>query len=263
VIPENLVHYVLGTGGFALLGLAAVLIGPLLVRRASAGQMLAGTALLVGLLLSPGVPVVIFDLTGLGRVLWRLTWALPVAALVGALATSIVPGRGIPMLRAAPALALCGAMALGGVAIWDKGGSALASRPVLKRQPQALTDARAVMPHTRPGDVVLAPKVLSQTLLILSGELTTVSPRGFFTRALADVPAVHAAARRRLQHFVVFGLPARAGRDRVRALREDLRVVGVDVVCLRRSHVTARRLLTSFGFRRVSLTRAMACTRAP
>jgi hypothetical protein len=265
VIPSKLVHFVIGTGGFALLGLAAVLIVPALLRRASAGQMLAGTALLVGLLVGPRVPEFIFELTGLGRVLWRLTWALPVAALVGALATTVAGTRGPAVLRAAPALLLCAAMALFGEPLWSaSAGTNLVHRPVLKRDRVQVANARALLPHTREGDVVLAPKGLSQTLLILSGRITTVSPRGFFTKALSDVPAMHVPQRRRLEGFVRFGLqPVPPAPRQAEAIRRDLRIVGVDVICVKRSHVTARRLIGSFGYRPLASTRHTTCSRAP
>jgi hypothetical protein len=264
VIPPKLVHYVLGTGGFAMLGLGAVLIAPSLLRRASAGQMLAGTALLVGVLVSPRVPEQIFAFTGLGRVLWRLTWAMPAAALVGALAVSVAGVRGPVWLRAAPGVALCVVLALFGQSIWSRDSKAIAGHPVLKRARQQLADARMILPHTRPGDLVLAPKSLSQTLLVLGGRITTNSPRAFFTRSLADVPAMHVPERFRLQHFVQLGIGARPmGPRRLALLRRDLRVVGVDLACLDRSHVPARKVLKSLGWTLVAETNRTACTRPP
>jgi len=265
VVAPKLVHYVLGTGGFALLGLAAALLAPVLLPRASAGQMLAGTALLTGVLLSPSIPTEIFDLTGLGRVLWRLTWALPVAALVGALATSVAGRRGHPALRATPAVALCLAMVLfGEPPWWASGGTEVASRPVLKRAPTEVADARRILAHAQPGDLILAPRPLSQTLLVLSGDVTTVSPRGFFVRALSGIPAMHAMARRGLQHFVRSGFaPHPAGPRRIRALHADLRALGVDIACVDRSHVEGRRVLGTLGFTPLVRSRRTACSHAP
>ena len=264
VIPSKLVHFVLGTGGFAMLGLGAVLIAPSLLRRVSAGQMLAGTALLVGVLVSPRVPEQIFDFTGLGRVLWRLTWAMPAAALVGALSVLVAGTRGPVWVRGLPAVALCVVLALAGQSVWERDSKAIADRPVLKRARQQLADARAILPHTRPGDLILAPKGLSQTLLVLSGRITTNSPRGFFTRSLADVPAMHTAERFHLQHFAQLGIgPNPMGPKRLTKLRTDLRVVGVDLACLTRSHVPARKVLKRLGWRLVVETHRTACTRAP
>ena len=55
--------------------------------------MVASVALVVGLLFTPGVPQLIFDVTGLGRVLWRLTWVLPIAAGIGAVAVAPLAAR--------------------------------------------------------------------------------------------------------------------------------------------------------------------------
>jgi hypothetical protein len=264
VIPSKLVHFVLGTGGFAMLGLGAVLITPSLLRRVSAGQMLAGTALLVGVLVSPRVPEQIFDFTGLGRVLWRLTWAMPAAALVGALSVLVAGTRGPVWVRGLPAVALCVVLALTGQSVWERDSKAIADHPVLKRARQQLADARMILPHTRPGDLILAPKGLSQTLLVLSGSITTNSPRGFFTRSLSDVPAMHTAERFHLQHFAQLGVGTTpVGPKRLAKLRTDLRVVGVDLACLTRSHVPARKVLKKLGWTLVAESHRTACTRAP
>jgi hypothetical protein len=264
VVPANLVHYVIGTGGFALLSLVAALAGPATIRRAAAAAMVAATVLLVGGLVSPHVPAFVFRHTGLGRVLWRLTWAMPVAALVGALSTGAIR-RGPPLLRAVPAVALCAVMALYGVPVWSAAdGTRVAHHPVLKRGPQELAAARAILRHAHRDDLILAPRSLSQTLLILSGRVTTVSPRGFFTSALSDVPAMHVKRREKLAHFARFGLrPVPASRFIRREIRGDLRVVGVDMACLRPNHVYSRRLLGQWGWRRVVHAHGIVCKRPP
>jgi hypothetical protein len=189
---------------------------------------------------------------------------MPAAALVGALAVLVAGTRGPVWLRAAPAVALCLVLALTGQSIWQRDGKALADHPVLKRARHQIADARMILPHARPGDLVLAPKGLSRTLLVLSGNITTNSPRAFFTRALADVPAMHVAARLRLQGFAERGVgPHRVGPKRLTQLRTDLRAVGVDIACLGRAHVPARRVLKRLGWTLVAETHRTACTRAP
>jgi hypothetical protein len=267
VVPANLVHYVLGTGGFALLGVSAVLVAPSLLRRRTAAMMVAGTVLLVGLLVSPGVPARIFELTGLGRVLWRLTWALPVAALVGALATGLLPRNRPVWLRALPALLLCAAMALWGEPLWSvAAGTRVAGHPVLKRSRPEVQDARAILARVRPGDVILAREGLSQTLLVMSGDVTTVSPRGFFTTAMAAFPAAHAPERRRLERFAMHGvqhpLGSPAARRERRVVRADLRIVGVDLACVRASRKPMRGVVLAAGYEPAITTPYTVCLRA-
>ncbi|HSD76617.1 MAG TPA: DUF6077 domain-containing protein [Solirubrobacteraceae bacterium] len=262
VIPANLVHFVFGHDVLALLGLTAVLLAPALLPRASAGQMLAGAALLVGLLFAPRVPLAIFHLTGLGRVLWRLTWALPVAALVGALAAAAAGSRGLPgTLRALPAAVVCAAVVLAGVPLWTAEGTRVTARPALKRPPGELAAARAILARARPGDVVLTRRPVSQTILVLSGSVTTVSPRGFYTRALRDVPAAHVRERLVLQRFSERA-PEPIGPAQRRAVRRALGIVGVDVACVPRADAAARLVLRDAGFRDPFAAGRLACVTA-
>ena len=263
LVPSNLVHYALGTGVVGFIAMLAVLAGPVLLRSAVAGQMLASAALAVGILYVPHVPLAIFDLTELGRVLWRLTWAMPVAALVGALATSVVP-RGAPVvLRLAPAAAVAAAMAFAGVPLWSAVADAeIASRPTWKRAPGQVAAARAILARARPGDLVLAPDRVSQTLAVMSGSVTSVAPRLFFVRALADVPAMHATERQRLRRLVVRDRRRPVGAEAAAAVGA-LRVAGVDIACVGRRDRAARRVLARAGYADGFRAAYLRCERAP
>ena len=102
LVPITLAHYALGTGAVGFIAMLAVLAGPVLLRSSVAGQMLASAALAVGILYVPHVPLAIFDLTDLGRVLWRLMWVMPVAALVGRPGHVARPARRPVALAARP-----------------------------------------------------------------------------------------------------------------------------------------------------------------
>jgi hypothetical protein len=264
VIPRNLVHLVLGADWLALLAVVALLAGPLVLRRGVAGPMVAATVLLVGCLVAPRVPAVIFHLTGLGRVLWRLTWVLPTAALIGALATGLV-GRGrSPLLRALPAAVLGIAIVLAGRPLWSAAGELnVAGRPSWKRPPGQIAAARTILAQARAGDIVLAPRPLSVTLLVISGEVTTVSPRGFYTAALKDVPGAHVPERQLLQRFVAIADGQRAGTPpRAEAVRDALRAVGVDLACIPKTATAARGVVESAAYVPAAETRGLVCLRA-
>ena len=75
---------------------------------------------------------------------------------------------------------------------------------------------------------------------------------------------MHTAERFHLQHFAERGIgPTPMGPKRLAKLRTDLRVVGVDLACLTRSHVPARKVLKKLGWKLVAETHRTACTRPP
>jgi Family of unknown function (DUF6077) len=263
VIAPNLVHHVLGTDVPALLAVLAALLGPLLIRRATPARMVAATVLLVGLLVAPDVPRLIFHATGLGRVLWRLTWVIPVAALLGVLAAGLAARLRPAPLRVLPAVVLAVAVVLAGRPVWSSAGeSPIRDHPSWKREPTQVRAARRILAHARPGDVVLAPRPLSTTLLVMSGRTTTVSPRGFYTRALAGVPAAHVHERLLLQRFVGVAAGMRTGAPPpARQVRRALRVVGVDLACVPRHGRAAQRVVVAAGYAPAVRTRALVCLR--
>jgi hypothetical protein len=259
--PGYLTELHFGEGVLALLGVAAVLLGPPLLRRASAGRMLAATALLLGLLFAPGVPEAIFELTELGRVLWRLLWALPVAALLGALVDRAAGDARPALLALLLAALVCAAAALAGTPLWAAQGVRVADRPALKRAPAQLDRARRILAQVRPGDVVLAPRPVSQTILVLSGTVTTVNPRWFFTKALRGVPEAHVPERLLLGAFAERA-PGPIPVARRGPLRRALRVVGVDLACVRTRDAAGLRLVGSAGYGSPFAARDLRCLRA-
>jgi hypothetical protein len=242
VVPDRLVHMVLGEGPLALIALAAALAGPLLIRRVRAAQMTASTALLVACLLAPGVPLLIFELTGLGQVLWRLIWAIPIAALVGvAGAAAITRARPVGALAAA---GLCAAIVVWGAPVWSpEGARGIASEPAWKRTSESVAAARRILARARPGDAILAPAPVGETLLVMSGRVTAVAPRPFYASALIGVPGGHAQERLLLLAFAQRGLGPIEGDPRAYRRLEDhivgapevrraLTTVGVDIACV-------------------------------
>ena len=167
----------IGAGAVALVIVAAALVGPALLRRRSAGQMSAAVVLLVGVLLSPGVPAILMRLTGVGEALWRLVWAVPIAALVGVAATGLARSQW-------PAVAICAALLAWGAHVGPPTGMSITAAASWKRAPRDLADARAILAQAQAEDLVLAPQPTSQTLAVISASVTTVDPRDFYTWAL-------------------------------------------------------------------------------
>ena len=234
-----------------LVAVTAALAGPLLLRHAPAARMIAATVLLTGCLFAPGVPGAVYELTGLGKPLWRLTWAIPVAALVGVLATQIAPRARLALV---PAAAVCAALLAGGTLVWDGAHTRVAERPSWKR-PAHVDVARAVLAHSRPGDLVLAPLRLSQTLVIVSARVTAVAPRFFYTRAL-DGDGASPRERVMLARFAVEGLGELRTRERV---RRALAALDVDIACVAGGLAGAQALLRRAGYAVVIRTREIWC----
>jgi hypothetical protein len=258
----ELAREALGAGMPAFVTVGAVLAAPTLLRRGSAPQTAAAVALIAGALLTPGVPALVGAVTGFGESLWRVLWAVPIAALVGATATSIAPGRRLA------AAALCAALAAWALHAGPPPGTRLAATPALKRPPADLIDARAILARAHHGDLVLAPQGVSATLLVISARPTTVDPRDFYTLSLGRVPGQWRVARPRLRvRLQVLADPQLARRRGGPPSRDfvarALRILGVDIACVRRGQPPAVPSLRAAGFGRRFTTPRLACLRHP
>jgi hypothetical protein len=263
--PGFLARSVLDEGLLAFVAVGAILLAPSLISRRLPARMAAATTFLVGLLLVPFVTEAMFDLTGFTRLFWRLFWAVPVAALVGVLAVGLSARARSPVLRVLPAALLCAAFAAWGALLWSERGIELASRPVWKRPPASIAEARWILPNARSGDSVLAPRDTSQTIAVMSGDVYPVAPRVFYTLGL-DAPAAHDQERVLLQAFADTGLDGpipRVGRppeadEVVRALE----LVGVDLACVV-DNAETRDVLLQAGYSPVEGDGSVICMRAP
>jgi len=111
VAPEALVLQAVGGGLLALVAVTAAIAGPLLLVPRHVRLGVAAAAFAAAFAFAPGVPQLVYDLTGLGRPLWRLMWAMPVAALVGVLAAQPAAAHRSAAVRLLPdtVVRACGA----------------------------------------------------------------------------------------------------------------------------------------------------------
>lgn len=240
VAAGELARVVLGDGLFAFVAVGAALLGPLVLGSRRGALMAAGTVLLVVAVYAPGLPSLVWELTGIGRVLWRVVWIVPVAALAGAVATA-VPARLLPRpLAPVPAVLLCAVLVAWGAPVWETG--TVASSPSWKRDATVLGQARRILAGAEPGAVVLAPSRLSETLVILSSDVTAVVPRPFYTASL-DAPGAHVEERLRLQSMIDGRSPPATAE-----LARGLRVVGVDLACAPKARHEALEALAAAGY---------------
>jgi hypothetical protein len=94
----------------------------------------------------------------------------------------------------------------------------------------------------------------------MSGEVTTVAPRGFNARALTGADGAYVGQRLRLRDFAD---QVPAGRKlTARQVGRALRLVGADLACLLDDE-EARQLLVDVGYVPAGREGAIACFRAP
>ena len=266
VALPKLVHMVFGFNVFATIVVCTLVIAPALIPRSLAARMTASTVLLVALLYAPGVPLAIFHATDLGRVLWRLTWALPVAALVGVAAVTIARRHWPLPVRLLPAVAILAVLVAFGRPTWDdQSARGLQWPPVHKRFPEEISAARTALAVARPGDLIWAQRKVSQTIGLLSADVTTVNPRGFFITALADEPGLYADARKRLHILIQYGPEGLPGSDKepieYASAIADLRALDVDLACPPRDDAQLLAALELAGWERVGGSPEVACLR--
>lgn len=241
---------ILRDGPIAVVAVAAVLVGALVLPRVDARVMTGVAAAIVGVTFVPGVTQVVFEVVGLGPTLWRVSWITPIAALVGAvavLAGAWVGRRGASAVTAtAVAVVLIGS----GTPIWD---DILAERPLWKVS--FPVSAREVIAEAEDGDVVLAPQGLAVTLAVLTTDVKTVAPRAYFMDYLRDEPTFDYDERQVLLDFVNEPFYSWHREQVTRALA----VVDPDQVCVRIWHWDRREFLRELDYALEVITPNFRC----
>jgi hypothetical protein len=264
-------HAIFQTGPLACAAVLAVLLGPVLLTHRGARVTTAVVALVAGLVLVPGFVRVSYDLVGLGPTLWRLSWGLTVAALLGVavdrggilLSESPWPRsagrRARPWVAPAAGLLVVALLAWFGRPPWSSGMDAQVRAPLhWQRSPASLTMAAEVLAATRPGDLVLGPEALSITVAISSSDVRTVAPRAYYLTYLREEPGFHERARRALSRFV-----NDVGRQHPDAVRRALRLLPVDVACVNVDDRGRYRLLRGLGFTPMAESTTYRCLHTP
>jgi hypothetical protein len=181
---------------------------------------------------------------------------MPIAALVGVIATQPAARHRTAAVRLLPALAVCALLAVAGTPVWQGRNTWLADRPSWKRDPANLAMARALAAAAGPGVRVLAPESLSQTLLLIDGRLTAVAPRYFYTRSLPTTPEARRPERMLLWSFVNRGLRPDVRSERLVAA---LRATGAGIACVYVQAARSRELLLGAGYRPLVHARGYWC----
>jgi len=231
-----------------------------LLRAASLGLLVAAAAVLV-----PPVQHLVSSAAGIGPVIWRVWYAVPVpllmAGVVGAAADAVRSRAGA--LRVLPVVAAGLVVALvpipgGSINLPDNPSTTWAGPTTWKLAPGSLAQARFADAVSRPGDTVLAPRLVSWALLSLTTRVHPVLSRLTYVAELSPYPAAHAADRRYLEKLANGGLTGSPDPTRVGAA---LTAVGVDTVCLTAPRRKVLTLFQELGFRSVGGQGGVLCLR--
>jgi hypothetical protein len=251
--PQWFGHAVFGDRGIAVLAVTAVLLGVLLVPNPRARVTTGVLSLFVGITYIPGFTHLSFDAVGLGPTLWRVSFVASVGALVGVLATRLGQRSTASALQAVGPIGLIVMLVAFGQPIGTAWTTFLAPFHY-QRPPETVAMANRVIERARPGDVVLAPVPLSISISVLTTRVHSVAARGYVMDTLGKAPGFHLRRRLALSEFVTENAPWRSG-----SIQRDLRVVGVDTVCMGSRKAARLRAVRALGFSQADRTVAYTC----
>ncbi|MGH3497170.1 MAG: DUF6077 domain-containing protein, partial [Nocardioidaceae bacterium] len=253
--PSWFGHTIFDYGVPAAIMVAAALLGVMVVPNPRARLTTGVLVLFMGVTFIPGVTQLSFHLIGLGPTLWRVSWLLSIAALVGVLVTWWTGRFARPMMRMAGPLALVVLLGAFSSPIWaGSTGSSWAAPFHYQRDPGQVRLAEELINRSRPGAVVLAPQDLSTTITVLTTSIHTLVPRDFYLDYLRHDPAFYYNRRLALNTFVSDYLGWRPA-----AIKRDLHLLGVDTVCMpkfRRARLAAVR---EYGYHKTMGTPGFTC----
>ncbi len=247
-----------GNNGLLLLTVLAIGVGLLGMRALTLRTVTMGVVLTGGIALLPLRGI--FDVLGLGSVLWRMWWIIPVpllvAGVVGAVAGRVTQPRTRALVAVPTAVIVALVPLLGGWWVGSERNGARIATPLRWKVAKGVSaEARFVESVSRPGDTVLAPWDTSRVLAALTVDVQPVAARRAYLPSYATDPAAQAGRREALQEFVDERTPP------TDTIGDDLDAVGVDTACVGSSREEAVNLLEANGFQQVGTVGSLVCLR--
>ncbi|MGH3496128.1 MAG: DUF6077 domain-containing protein, partial [Nocardioidaceae bacterium] len=253
--PSWFGHTIFDYGVPAVIVVAAVLLGILLVPNPRARVTTGVLVLFMGVTFIPGVTQLSFDLIGLGPTLLRVSWIVSMAALVGVLVTWWTGRFARPAMKVAGPLALVVLLGAFGAPLWAGARPASLAAPFhYQRAASQVQMAEKLISRSRPGAVVLAPQELSITVTVLTTRIHTLVPRAYIMANLHHDPRFHYNRRQALNTFATGYLGWRPA-----AIKRDLHLLGVDTVCLPADRPARLRAVRRYGYRKPLRTSVYTC----
>lgn len=269
-LPLNPLLAVPGKHGLFVVTIVAVTLGWAGLRSRAARAVAVCVTLAAGVALLPPVTDVLVSAAGVGSVIWRMWWTVPVpllvAGVVGVAADVVrrpsVFARGLGRLAPAVPVTVALAVALlplvGGSWIWSSANGARWVSPMSWKAPVgAEVEARGALRVSKDGDVVLLPWDASRVLAGMSVDVHPVSARAIYLPAYAGIPGAKVDERTELQRFVDSRTPP------VHTLRPLVEDLSVDTACVSERRGKAVGALEVLGFTVVSKPGDLVCLRRP
>ncbi|WP_435209338.1 DUF6077 domain-containing protein [Micromonospora sp. bgisy143] len=236
--------------------------GPLLARRRTPALLTAGATLALSVLFVPGVLETLSALSGISVVLWRVPWLLALPTLIGLLCTVRVPAP-TPVLRRAAsggiAVLLVASFALFATPMWSaKSWVDVHERPTWKLPQQRQSIAFWIKGLDRPPGLLLAPKTIMRTSLVVTSQVRVVLPRDFY---LVEYDLNSQFAKDRL---LLAGFADGATTATPAELAPALDRLDVGTICVYNGNQYARDLAPQLGYQEFAKRRkpgAMTCFR--
>lgn len=248
-----------GWYGLLVATFLAVTIGWLGLRSRAARAVVLCVTLAASVALLPPVTQLLASSAGVGGVIWRMWWVVPVPLLVGGAvgaAASVLHGRARPIAAIATALAMGFLPLVQGRWIGADANGARFVSPVSWKTPVGSeAEARLALSVSREGDVVLAPWDASRVLAGMSVDVHPVSARTYYLPEYASVPDVKAKERLTLQAF------ADSRTEPAGTLRPLVEQLGVDTACVSPRRGQAVDTLEELGFRVAAEGGDLVCLR--
>ena len=236
-----------------------VCVGWLGLRSRVARAVAVCLTLAASFALLPPVTDFLSSAAGVGGVVWRMWWVVPVPLLVGGVvgaAAGLVRGQARAVVAAAVALAVGLLPLVGGRWIFSEENHTRWSAPTAWKAPVgAEAEARVALRVSRDGDVVLAPWDASRVLAGMSVDVHPVSARTLYLNHYDPVKDAFADQRRELQAFA--DSTTRPGAE----LRPMLDQLSVDTACVSETRGKAVTSLEEAGFTVAARGADLVCLR--
>jgi hypothetical protein len=236
-----------------------VCVGWLGLRSRVARAVAVCLTLAASFALLPPVTDFLSSAAGVGGVVWRMWWVVPVPLLVGGVvgaAAGLVRGPARAVVAAAVAIAVGLLPLVGGRWIFAEENHTRWSAPTAWKAPVgAEAEARVALRVSRPGDVVLAPWDASRVLAGMSVDVHPVSARTLYLNHYESVKGAFADQRRELQTFA--DSTTRPGAE----LRPLLDQLSVDTACVSETRGKAVTALEEAGFTVAAQGADLVCLR--
>lgn len=268
--PLNPLVAVPGRHGLFVVTIIAVTLGWAGLRSRAARAVAVCVTLAAGVALLPPVTDVLVSAAGVGSVIWRMWWTVPVPLLVAGvvgLAADVVRrpslvtgalGRLAPAVPVAAALAVALVPLVGGKWIFTTANGARWVSPLSWKVPVgAEVEARGALEVSRDGDVVLVPWDAARVLAGMSVDVHPVSARAIYLPAYAGIPDAKVEERTELQKFADSRTPP------AQTLRPLVEALSVDTACVSDRRGKAVDALEEIGFEVVSEPGDLVCLRRP